>query len=199
MALMFGSLTLGGGFIICGLFSIKMLWHGVIGAGVLALVATNPYSNSLSPSSPHFSSPASSPHAARNGDGGCWRKIKTSGPRDSSRAPRKGTAIFNRDLASESSRTPHQVFLRVCLNNTANLTIRVFQPQSISVFSESFDSISLRPSYLATLAVKFAIAHSALWFNSPIFFKTAPKLTSSDQIPFPQEVVKIAVPFLLQF
>ncbi|MFN9027187.1 MAG: hypothetical protein ACK5VX_13445, partial [Akkermansiaceae bacterium] len=39
MALMFGSLTLGGGFIICGLFSIKMLWHGVIGAGVLALIS----------------------------------------------------------------------------------------------------------------------------------------------------------------
>jgi len=34
-----GSLTLGGGFIICGLFSIKMLWHGVIGAGVLALIS----------------------------------------------------------------------------------------------------------------------------------------------------------------
>jgi hypothetical protein len=39
MALMVGSLTLGGGFIICGLFSIKMLWHGVIGAGVLALIS----------------------------------------------------------------------------------------------------------------------------------------------------------------
>jgi hypothetical protein len=39
MALLVGSLTLGGGFIICGLFSIKMLWHGVIGAGVLALIS----------------------------------------------------------------------------------------------------------------------------------------------------------------
>jgi membrane-bound ClpP family serine protease len=39
MALLVGSLTLGGGFIICGLFSIKMLWHGVIGAGVIALIS----------------------------------------------------------------------------------------------------------------------------------------------------------------
>lgn len=33
-----GTMTLGGGFLICGVFSIKMLWHGVIGAGVLALL-----------------------------------------------------------------------------------------------------------------------------------------------------------------
>ena len=33
-----GALTLGGGFIICGLFSLKMKWHGIIGAGVLALL-----------------------------------------------------------------------------------------------------------------------------------------------------------------
>jgi hypothetical protein len=33
-----GSLTLGGGLLICGLFSLKMRWHGVIGAGVLALL-----------------------------------------------------------------------------------------------------------------------------------------------------------------
>jgi hypothetical protein len=35
-----GALTLGGGFIICGLFSLKMKWHGVIGGGVLALLGT---------------------------------------------------------------------------------------------------------------------------------------------------------------
>jgi hypothetical protein len=39
MGLMIGSLTLGGGLIICGIFSIKMLWHGVIGAGVIALLS----------------------------------------------------------------------------------------------------------------------------------------------------------------
>jgi len=39
MALLVGCLTLGGGFIICGLFSIKMLWHGVIGAGVISLIS----------------------------------------------------------------------------------------------------------------------------------------------------------------
>lgn len=33
-----GALTLGGGFIICGLFSLKMKWHGIIGGGVLALL-----------------------------------------------------------------------------------------------------------------------------------------------------------------
>lgn len=33
-----GALTLGGGIIICGLFSLKMPWHGLIGAGVLALL-----------------------------------------------------------------------------------------------------------------------------------------------------------------
>ena len=38
MGFMVGSLTLGGGFIICGLFTLKMLWHGVAGAGVLALL-----------------------------------------------------------------------------------------------------------------------------------------------------------------
>lgn len=35
-----GALTLGGGFLICGLFSLKMKWHGLIGAGVLALLGT---------------------------------------------------------------------------------------------------------------------------------------------------------------
>ncbi len=39
MALLVGCLTLGGGFIICGLFTIKMLWHGVLGAGALALIS----------------------------------------------------------------------------------------------------------------------------------------------------------------
>lgn len=35
-----GALTLGGGFVICGLFSLKNHWHGLIGAGVLALLGT---------------------------------------------------------------------------------------------------------------------------------------------------------------
>lgn len=33
-----GALTLGGGIVICGIFSIKMPWHGIIGAGILALL-----------------------------------------------------------------------------------------------------------------------------------------------------------------
>lgn len=33
-----GALTLGGGLLICGLFSLKSRWHGIIGAGVLALL-----------------------------------------------------------------------------------------------------------------------------------------------------------------
>lgn len=40
VAFLQGALTLGGGLIICGLFSLKMHWHGLIGAGVLALLAT---------------------------------------------------------------------------------------------------------------------------------------------------------------
>ena len=40
MAFLQGALTLGGGMIICGLFSLKMRWHGIIGAGVLALLGT---------------------------------------------------------------------------------------------------------------------------------------------------------------
>lgn len=32
------ALSLGGGLIICGLFSLKMPWHGLIGAGVLAFL-----------------------------------------------------------------------------------------------------------------------------------------------------------------
>ena len=37
-AFLLGTLTLGGGLFICGLFSLKMRWHGLIGAGVLALL-----------------------------------------------------------------------------------------------------------------------------------------------------------------
>ncbi len=33
-----GAMQLGGGILICGLFSLKMHWHGVIGAGILALL-----------------------------------------------------------------------------------------------------------------------------------------------------------------
>lgn len=33
-----GSLLLGGGLIICGLFSLRMRWHGIAGAGVLGLL-----------------------------------------------------------------------------------------------------------------------------------------------------------------
>ena len=33
-----GGLTLGGGLIICGVFSLRAKWHGIIGAGVLALL-----------------------------------------------------------------------------------------------------------------------------------------------------------------
>ncbi len=38
LAFLQGGLTLGGGIIICGLFSLKSKWHGLIGAGVLALL-----------------------------------------------------------------------------------------------------------------------------------------------------------------
>lgn len=38
MAFLLGCLTLGGGFLITGLFSLKMPTHGIIGAGVLALL-----------------------------------------------------------------------------------------------------------------------------------------------------------------
>ncbi len=33
-----GALTLGGGILICGLFSLKNYWHGLIGAGVMGLL-----------------------------------------------------------------------------------------------------------------------------------------------------------------
>ena len=40
LAFLQGALTLGGGIIICGLFSLRNQWHGIIGAGVLALLGT---------------------------------------------------------------------------------------------------------------------------------------------------------------
>ena len=33
-----GALTLGGGILICGLFSLKNYWHGLVGAGVMGLL-----------------------------------------------------------------------------------------------------------------------------------------------------------------
>ena len=33
-----GALQLGGGIVICGLFSLRIQWHGVIGAGIMALL-----------------------------------------------------------------------------------------------------------------------------------------------------------------
>jgi hypothetical protein len=33
-----GALTLGGGMVICGIFAVKMHWHGIIGAGIVALL-----------------------------------------------------------------------------------------------------------------------------------------------------------------
>lgn len=33
-----GAATLGGGLMICGLFTFKSLWHGVIGGGVVAML-----------------------------------------------------------------------------------------------------------------------------------------------------------------
>lgn len=33
-----GALTLGGGIVICGAFSVRMKWHGIIGAGILAML-----------------------------------------------------------------------------------------------------------------------------------------------------------------
>ncbi|MFM2196828.1 MAG: hypothetical protein RLZZ505_260 [Verrucomicrobiota bacterium] len=38
MGFLLGCLTLGGGFLITALFSLKMPWHGIIGAGTLALL-----------------------------------------------------------------------------------------------------------------------------------------------------------------
>lgn|GEM_PF-513544 len=33
-----GALTLGGAFVICGIFTLRMPWHGMIGAGIVALL-----------------------------------------------------------------------------------------------------------------------------------------------------------------
>ncbi|MGA0899611.1 MAG: hypothetical protein ACO3SO_04305 [Luteolibacter sp.] len=33
-----GALLLGGGLIICGIFTFKMKWHGITGSGILALL-----------------------------------------------------------------------------------------------------------------------------------------------------------------
>lgn len=33
-----GAMQLGGGIVICGLFSLKMQWHGIIGAGIIAML-----------------------------------------------------------------------------------------------------------------------------------------------------------------
>ncbi|MES2997415.1 MAG: hypothetical protein V4733_11455 [Verrucomicrobiota bacterium] len=35
-----GAFTLGGGILICGFFALKMHWHGIIGAAVMALLGT---------------------------------------------------------------------------------------------------------------------------------------------------------------
>ncbi|MEI7912279.1 MAG: hypothetical protein WCK77_21820 [Verrucomicrobiota bacterium] len=36
-----GALTLGGALIICGLFSLRNRWHGIVGAGVIALLGAS--------------------------------------------------------------------------------------------------------------------------------------------------------------
>lgn len=41
MGVLDGTLRLGGGILICGFFTIRMLWHGIIGAGILALLGTS--------------------------------------------------------------------------------------------------------------------------------------------------------------
>lgn len=38
MGFLQGALVLGGGIVICGLFSLKNYWHGLIGAGVMGLL-----------------------------------------------------------------------------------------------------------------------------------------------------------------
>lgn len=37
---LYGAMQLGGGLLICGIFTIRMPWHGMIGAGVIALLGT---------------------------------------------------------------------------------------------------------------------------------------------------------------
>ena len=41
IGVLLGALTLGGGLIICGLFSLRYRWHGIIGAGVIALLGAS--------------------------------------------------------------------------------------------------------------------------------------------------------------
>ncbi len=36
--ILYGAVQLGGAILICGIFSIRMKWHGVIGAGIVALL-----------------------------------------------------------------------------------------------------------------------------------------------------------------
>lgn len=41
-----GALQLGGGILICGIFSIRMKWHGLIGAGIMGMLgAARGFSN----------------------------------------------------------------------------------------------------------------------------------------------------------
>jgi hypothetical protein len=35
-----GGLTLGGALLICGIFTFRMNWHGIIGAGIVSLIGT---------------------------------------------------------------------------------------------------------------------------------------------------------------
>jgi hypothetical protein len=37
---LYGAMQLGGGLLICAIFTIRMPWHGVIGAGIIALLGT---------------------------------------------------------------------------------------------------------------------------------------------------------------
>jgi hypothetical protein len=37
---LYGAMQLGGGLLICGIFTFRMPWHGIIGAGVIALLGT---------------------------------------------------------------------------------------------------------------------------------------------------------------
>lgn len=38
LGFLIGTMQLGGGIVICGAFSVKMKWHGIIGAGILAML-----------------------------------------------------------------------------------------------------------------------------------------------------------------
>lgn len=38
LGMIYGALVLGGALIICGLFSIRMKWHGIIGAAIVSLL-----------------------------------------------------------------------------------------------------------------------------------------------------------------